>query len=356
MPPVIKAEPGSGFDVSTEDGRFKMNVSARLQFRYTYEGLEDPALVDDHLSSFRLRRARLKVGGHGFQPWFKYYFEYDFPSTTLLDWRVSLERWKWLSLRFGQWKIEYNRERVDSSGSQLLVDRSIVNAAFTLDRQIGVELYGKLFEATPAFLVYHLGTFTGTGINETENDDRHHLYLGRLQWNFLGRDVPFFQGDPGYTEAPTAAIAVAAATNRTNRVRFPQSRNLGEAGQFRVDQLGQDFVLRYRGFSLQQEFHTKVVRDLVNEEVTRSQGGYVQLGVSPHTLIRVVPAPLELAARYAVVDPNLATEGDFQREITVGANWYFSKHKNKLTADVTRLVDSADGDETYVRVQWDVSF
>lgn len=350
------AEGDSGLQLESGDGRFLMDVNVRLQFRYTWEQIGEPDTELERLSSFRIRRARLKLGGHGFQEWFKYYMEYDFPSSTLLDWRVSIERFKALSLRFGQWKVEYNRERVDSSGKQQLVDRSIVNTEFTLDRQIGVAIYGSLFPKTYASLDYTLGTFTGTGINEPENDDAHMLWLARLQWNFLGRKVKFSQSDIERTEKPTSAIAFSAATNRTDRQRFPQRKELGEPGQYRIDQLGQDFVFRYRGLYVQQEFHVKQVRDLLEGSARTARGGYVQAGFFPQTVLGFLPEPLELAGRYASVDPDIALEEDLVREFTVGANWFFAGHDNKLTADFTRLLDAGGDDESVFRVQWDVSF
>jgi hypothetical protein len=54
--------------------------------------------------------------------------------------------WKpavWFNLRAGQWKAEFNRERVDSSGKQQFVDRSIANYWFTVDRQNGVMASGR---------------------------------------------------------------------------------------------------------------------------------------------------------------------------------------------------------------------
>lgn len=356
VPPerILMEDPGLRLESS--DGRFLMELHARLQFRFTHERVGESEADAERLNSFRVRRARLKVGGHGFHEWFKYYLEYDFPSSTMLDWRVSIERYKALSLRFGQWKVDYNRERVDSSGKQQLVDRSIVNTEFTLDRQVGVAVYGDLFSGTPAFLNYSVGAFTGTGINEPENDDAHLLWLARLQWNFLGRQVKYSQSDIKRTEKPTSAIGFSAATNRTNRQRFPMTRNLGEPGQYRIEQLGQDFVFRFRGLYVQQEFHVKQVTDVLEGGLRNARGGYLQAGFFPEAILPFAPAPLELAARYAVVDPDLGAADNLLRELTIGANWFFAGHDNKLTADFTRLLNEGGRDESVVRVQWDVSF
>lgn len=344
--------PSPDLRLSSDDGNFVAQIGLRLQLRYTY----DDAAAAAPLSSFRVRRARVKVEGNGFAPWFRYFLEYDFPSNSLLDARVSVERFKALRLRAGQWKVEFNRERVDSSGKQQLVDRSIVNALFTLDRQTGVEVYGELFEGSAAYLQYGVGAFTGAGLNEPANDDAHLLWLAHLQWNFLGRKVEHTQSDPTFTSPAVSAVGLSVATNRTDRVRFPQTDGLGAPGQFRIEQAGENFVVRFQGLSLQQEAHVKVVRDLNNHSVTRSQGGYVQAGVFPNRAFRFIPPALELAGRYALVDPDVSRVGDFQREFTVGANWFFAEHRNKLSADYAWVLRTDSGVEQVFRAQWDVSF
>ena len=73
-----------------------------------------------------------------------------------------------------------------------------------------------------------------------------------------------------------------------------------------------------------------------------------------------LPKPLELAVRVAWVDPDRSRPDDDRRELTVGANWFFSGHDNKLTADFSRLeLDQPDTPtlrDHRFRLQWDVSF
>ena len=353
-----------GFDLKTRDGKFEMLIQNRLQFRFSYpqEGdslapADATAADDKDVSSFRIRRARIKVGGHGFVPWLKYYVEYDWASNTLLDYRLDIAKFKWATLRVGQWKIDYNRERVDSSGAQQFVERSIVNAPFTLDRQIGARLGGHLFEGTYAYLVYNIGVFTGTGINNPRNDDKKMLYMGRIQWNFLGRDVPFSQSDPEYSSLPIGSIAFAGAHNRTDRILFPGTRGGTVVdGQFEVDQGVQEFAFKWNGLSIQEEFHVKKVTNTTSQEKTTSYGAYAQVGYFPHALIDMIPKELEFAYRYAFVDPNDALRSDVLREHTVAANWFFAGHRNKVTLDYSHLTQPGFTPEDRVRLQWDVSF
>jgi len=151
----IKVSYGSkGFRLETRDGNWQTNLQWRFQFRFTSPSTGDPRTVSDFASreksTFQLRRVRMKIGGHGYRPWLKYYFEVDLQPTRdsddsssnasarVIDWRVDVAKYKKLGIRVGQWKIDYNRERVDSSGRQQFVERSIVNRIFTIDRQMGV--------------------------------------------------------------------------------------------------------------------------------------------------------------------------------------------------------------------------
>jgi len=73
----------------------------------------------------------------------------------------------------------------------------------------------------------------------------------------------------------------------------------------------------------------------------------------------VVPEPLEFALRFAVVDPDGGDNEGIERESILAANWFFKGHRNKLTADISRIRrrEVADNEtETRVRLQWDVSF
>ena len=123
-------------------------------------------------------------------------------------------------------------------------------------------------------------------------------------------------------------------------------------------------AFKYRGFSFQQEWHRKFITDRV--EGTRSDltGAYVQAGYFPHNWIAAIPAPLELAARYAYVEePNKSDRSFYneREEFTLGANWFFSGHNNKVTLDVSHLtlddgLSNLNDSDNRIRLQWDVSF
>ncbi|MBI3297282.1 MAG: porin [Elusimicrobia bacterium] len=353
-----------------DDERFKAVLNWRLQMRYSFSHDEDPRTAPQfgqgNDNSFRLRRARIKLEGYVYEPALIYKFEYDWPTATLLDFRFSYEKHKALSVRAGQWKIDFNRERVDSSGSQQFAERSIVNREFTVDRQDGVAIFGRLFDGTLADSRYTAGVFTGNGINAV-NDDAEPLYLGRYQWNFLGRDLPFSQSDVEHHEKPAGSLAFAAATNQSRSTRFSSGGggNLdgfaaGTDGQYAIKQWMEETAFKYRGFSLQHEYHWKQIRNNTGGALRRMRGAYVQAGAFPHYLVAAVPKQLETALRYAFVDPNVAAANDIRQEYTAALNWFIEGHWNKVTLDATHFNLARAGAPTLreerVRLQWDISF
>ena len=387
--PVKASHSSKGFRLETADGKFQTNLLWRAQMRFTSPSTGDPRRLgnfdDNSQNTFEGRRLRMKIGGHAFQPWLKYYFELDLQptrntddgsanaSTRVIDWRADIAKYDYLGARIGQWKINYNRERVDSSGRQQFVERSIANRVFTIDRQVGAQLQGRLFKGSAADMNYWAGVYTGEG-RGVRNDDNNLMRMARLQWNFLGRELKFRQTDVEFTEKPTGSFSLATASNTGRCTRWSSggcgnldgfSRPLSAAnGQFDVDQWTQGAAFKYRGFSFQEEFHKKTVDDNVNSTSSDLTGGYVQAGYFFHNLMSFVPKELELAARYAYVEePNRAdiNEDNEREEFTLAANWFMSGHNNKITADFSHLTledgfVNQDASENRVRVQWDVSF
>jgi hypothetical protein len=78
-PPQLNLFGGTGINLANTDGRCRMHLWFRGQFRYFYpfddapttpEGFEQPAV-----SSIVVRRARIKLKGNAYRTWLKYYFE-----------------------------------------------------------------------------------------------------------------------------------------------------------------------------------------------------------------------------------------------------------------------------------------
>lgn len=366
-----------GFEFKTDDNKFSMAIQNRLQFRYASPFDSDPrslANLEQDQSSFMVRRARTKISGHAYWTWLKYNFQYDWSQPVLRDFNLELTKFSEASLRLGRSKVIYNDERVTSSGKQQFVNRSIVNDIFTVDRQQGAQVFGRLFPKEWYDFSYAVGVFSGQGVGERNNDDDKMMYSARLQWNFLGDELAFSQSDVEFHEKPAASLAVAGMTNTSRCTAFETASDscralpsftLGKAGQYEVNQAMEEFRFKFRGFSFQHELHLKNVDDRFAaanaDSTTDLMGGYVQAGYFPHGLIPLVPKQLEFAMRYAAVDPNIDIDNDRQQEFTGAMNWFFSGHNNKLTFEVSHLTvedphKNIEKGEERARVQWDISF
>lgn len=359
-----------GLEVRDPADRYRIVFGGRVQFRYASPYSDDPLdpeeLGQDRETLTSIRRARVRVRGHVLSPKLTFNVQYDLVNTWLLDARVDYEVRSWLQLRAGQWKADYNRERVASSGEQQMVERSIVNRVFTIDRQNGAMVHGRVRQERPGDSTYWVGVFNGGG-RSRGNDDRRPLWVARYQWNLAGGGVDFTGSDLDRTRRLRAILAVAASGNQSAYTRFSsdgagQVEDLpaGESGEYRLAQWMAESALRWRGVSLQQEYHWKRATNRTSGLTRRLDGYYVQGGVFLHDFWRIAPSPLEFTARYATVDPNLGSPEDHREELTIGANWFLRRHRNKFSADASRLrFDTPAGfaeTSTRVRLQWDVSF
>jgi phosphate-selective porin OprO/OprP len=357
---------GLQFEDGTGDNFLWFGV--RAQTRWTGASVVEDELPGAPVSDsgeIAINRARLKLGGHLFSPRFKVYTEYDLVGTRLLDLRATYRFADALSLRVGQWKSEFNRERVDSSGKQQFAERSVVTPWFTIDRQQGVVASGRLGAESRADASYWFGWLTGAG-RGGDAGDADGLWLARAQWNVNGRVLAFSQGALGRPPDPAGSVAIAAVTGRSGFTAFSSAGGgqlpgftQGAPDQYRLKQLMMETAYQHGGFSWQQELHWKAVDDTRTGRSVRLLGAYAQAGMFFSELYEAFPEPLELAVRVAGVDPDRALANAQESELTVGANWYFQGHRNKLTLDTSRLVRrlATENDRTVrVRLQWDVSF
>ena len=347
------------------ESKFTADIKLRAQLRITStdpygSGFEEA----DAIEEASVNRSRFKMGGQFGVNWIDYYTEYDFPSGRLLDLRFTFfSRSNKTNVRIGQWKAPFNRERIDSSGKQQFVDRSIANKWFTLDRQRGVNLFGRLDKEGRMDSWYYLAVLEGTGRNGKGSADSPML-LGRWEWNFLGRDVGFSQSDTGRRDKPAGSVAVGITDFKGPYSSFSSAGGGqlpgfegGAEDRYQVRQYMLESAYQHAGFSWQQEFHHKDIDDTESNETTIVQGGYLQAGYFPHGHFDWVPSPLEIAFRYATVDPDIDVSNDRQTEISFVTNWFFSGHNNKVTFEINRLWDDKSDTgkfkQTVVRLQWD---
>ncbi len=337
-------------------------LGLRGQFRYNDSTTELDTDEDDLIDrSLSVNRARIKGGGAAVWSWLDVYGEYDLVGSQWLDHRATVTVGGWLDIRVGQWKSEFSRERINSSGKQQLVERSISTYWFTIDRQRGFSTSTRLGEGSAWDSRIWIQALSGVGLNRSAERDSG-LLLGRWQWNPDGEPLPFSGSDLSRRRERVSSVALAFVTGDTPCTRF-SSEGCGqlpgfEDGSYELGQVMLESAFQWRGVSWEQELHFKRIRDEDSGEVTRLIGGYAQLGSFLNEWWPAFPAPLEIAGRVAMVDPDLGRADDLSRELTLGANWFFEGHRNKLSADISWLKDEVQfpgGQQTRLRLQWEVS-
>ena len=286
------------------------------------------------------------------------------PSTNLLNTVITISKYERFQFKIGQWKLNFNNERFISSGKQQLVDRSISNRFFTLDRQIGISFLGNLFKGTLVNSSYNIGLFNGNGIN-AQNDDGEFMFFARYQINLWGRKIKTTFSDIENHKKPTGFVAIAYMNNESRFTSFSSSGGGQLPGYieeldlfYKINQYNVESMFKYKGFSLSTETHLKKIHNDKTLQDTEIVGGYVMAGYFFNNIASFIPKPLEFTARYSLVDnKNLFTNNI--NEYMLGANWFFSGHRNKLTIDFAYVEnqDFVDKDDNYrIRFQWDFSF
>tara|TARA_B100001750_G_scaffold9711_1_gene7238 strand:+ start:1603 stop:2934 length:1332 start_codon:yes stop_codon:yes gene_type:complete len=363
--------PGTGLRVTSADERFRLEVRARGQIAYDVRG------PDDWRHQIQIRRARLQLSGYTFSPNVRFKLEIALSPadvgisdsqvdgvptrSPLLDFYVDFRHLRDLQVRVGQYKVPSNRQRVISSGNLQLVDRSILNAEMTLDRDVGFDLRSADFLGLGK-LRYYAGVYMGRGRGARGYDDFGLMYLGRVEVLPFGLFDDYVEGDFDRTGP---RLSLGAGYVHVDRAR----RNRGILGDVPVDggttdthHLFVDAHFKARGFSLLAEWSwrsgARIAGDLVDDlgapiptELPRNgTGANLQAGY----LFGAVP--VELAARYAFVRGLGETSLPDANELTVGASYYPGRHPYKVQLDYSRLwADALDQGDHRIRLQIQVS-
>ncbi|MCX8071720.1 MAG: OprO/OprP family phosphate-selective porin [Candidatus Binatia bacterium] len=398
------AEKGpAGFGDATEKPRFSVTLGNRLQVRYTY--LDQDVAGSSASSLFRIRRFKFFLNGNAFYPWLKYKLQADWVGghdsaantqrPELDDAYVDVAYFPFAALQVGQFKVPFNRSELTSSGSLQFVDRAITNTRFSLVRDQGVSLHGVLGEVEKPWLEYAAGVFNGNGRNRADKDNSDHMGAARIYWTPLGT-LKYSESDLDNSPRPLLGIGAAYVfnvvqsrnTSTTALTRtFPDPTN---PEQLLTTQIGQrttvvnssadyhrataDIHAKWRGASLLADYFFET-RDDKTPRVTTTDTLFGQpptimssLGVPKGTTHThglnvqagyfVIPSTLELAIRYAQVNPD--GPANRQEEYRVGVGWFIWQHALKLQADVGSLVyEQAKGpkrEDLELRTQLQVIF
>ncbi|MCB9669123.1 MAG: hypothetical protein H6734_06610 [Alphaproteobacteria bacterium] len=334
---------GDGIPLTRPGAPVEVLLRSRVQLRASVRtpGVDDLADI-----AFQVRRARLVLRAKVPDDHLDLYLQFGLgPSDVegdapfpLRDWVVTWNRASFASVRLGQMKVPFTRERLISSSALQLVDRSAVNAELNLDRDIGAQVYSNDLVGD-GHVTYQLGIYQGEGRNRL-NDGTGLLYVGRVQLQpFGGFEGSLTEADLTREDRLRVSFGAAIAhDDRARRTRATHGHLL--EGRYDTDHASVDVMLKWRGWSLQAEGASRQVRvdtappDGVEEDApTDAVGAMAQLG-------HVLASGYEVAGRVAMLTgiPEGLNPHTTLRTGTLAFGRYLHAHDLKLQADATALL------------------
>ena len=323
-----------------ESDRAKLVISNRVQVRFTNEQPDG----EDAKGSFRIRRAKTKFAGWIYNPDLTYELQANWASTSneledaMVNYDVTRGR-KVFQVKGGQFKVPFGRQELTSSGSQQLVDRSIVSGEFAKGRDIGLQVWGQIPRGK---VEWRAGMFNGNGVNQSSNDNSRFQYDARVLWQPFG-DAKYSESDFESSDKPLFAVAAGYEANSKD----DQDPNTNQVSR---KVLGTDVVFKFKGVSVFGEYFKR-------RNEPESGSSYDSTGFHAQVGYFVYKRLIELAVRYATIDPSDAVSGDNRNEKGFGVNWFLNKHNLKLQADYRRIEDdAADTTDDEARLQFQFIF
>ena len=364
------------FNLVGQDSTWTMKIAARMQFLAVSTWPEGQS----NESEFLVRRARLKFDGYAFSPKLEYKLELglsnrdisgasEFTSDApryILD---AVIKWHFapnFEFWFGQTKLPGNRERVISSGNMQMVDRSLLNSRFNIDRDMGIQLRHK-FNLSDKFIVKEIFAISqGEGRNITTGNLGGHQYTSRLEilpFGEFASDGDYSGSDLKREKTPKLAIGATydfnnnAVKNRSNQGSY-MANDVGFY-ETNISTVFVDAMFKYDGFSLMAEYSNRDAKDpyaknsdgtLTGDEVQVGSGLNLQAGY-------LFKSNWEVSGRYTNIALDKTITGkDTENQYTLGVSKYIVGHKLKVQTDISHLEVANGTNELMYRLQFDIHF
>jgi phosphate-selective porin OprO/OprP len=364
-----------------KDNSFSIKFAPRFQVRSMSSWDHNGSSYNSPDHNFIVRRARLKFDGFAYSPKLKYKIELglsnrdisganDFNRNTpryILDavimWQFS-ENWE---LWAGQTKLPGNVERVVSSGNLQLIDRSLLNSRFNIDRDLGIQLRHKS-NLGGAFLIREKFAVTqGEGRNVSEGNEGGLQYTARIEllpFGVFKSKGDYSQSDLKREETPKLM------TGFTYNYNQDAVRERGFAGDYMIRQDGSiyetdqttyfvDAMFKYNGFSFMGEYAKRTAENEIATETDQitPTGDVVLTGNALNLQVGYLfKNNYELAGRYTSLEFEPITAKAAVRQYTLGFNRFVVGHKLKIQSDISYTTLDGASDNITFRLGFDVHF
>ena len=367
------------FNLKGKDNSWSMKIGARMQFLGTSTWDSDDRGVDNLKTSMLVRRARLKFSGFAFSPKLQYKLELGLSNRDISGASVytgnapryildAVIKWNFhenFVLWVGQTKLPGNRERVISSANMQLVDRSLLNKRFNIDRDMGVQLRHH-FNLSESFIVKEAFSIAqGEGRNVTTGNLGGFQYTARVELlpfgNFTGKG-DYIGSDLKREENFKWSFAASydlnnnAVKNRSNQGAYM----INDTGfyQTNISTLFVDTMLKYKGFSFMGEYAYRDAADPLAKNADNSlTGDKVQTGNSLNLMGGYLfKDNWEVSGRFTNVTYDEFLHKGAENQYTFGVSKYIVGHKLKVQSDVSYLNVVDKTNQLMYRLQVDIHF
>ena len=367
------------FNLKGKDNSWSMKIGARMQFLGTSTWDSDDSGVSNLKTSMLVRRARLKFSGFAFSPKLQYKIELGLSNRDIggasiytnnapryiLDAVIKWNFHENLVLWVGQTKLPGNRERVISSANMQLVDRSLLNKRFNIDRDMGIQLRHH-FNLSDKFVVKEAFSIAqGEGRNVTTGNLGGFQYTARVELlpfgNFTSKG-DYFGADLKREPQIKWALGTSydlnnnAVKNRSNQGTY-MTNDTGFY-QTNISTLFVDTMLKYKGFSFMGEYALRDAADPIAKNSDNSLTGDKVLTGNSLNLMSgyLFKNNWELSGRYTnVTYDNFLLKGA-ENQYTLGVSKYIVGHKLKVQSDLSYLDLVGKTNQVMYRLQVDIHF
>ena len=366
---------------TAKDSSFSVKFAPRFQVRSISSWDHDGNEYGSPEHNFIVRRARLKFDGFAYSPKLKYKIElglsnrdisganqfnrntprYILDAVIMWNFAGNWELWA------GQTKLPGNVERVVSSANLQLVDRSLLNSRFNIDRDLGIQLRHKTNLGGDFLMREKFSISQGEGRNVSEGNEGGLQYTARLEFLPFGTFISkgdYSQSDLKREEKPKLMVGLTYNYNQD------AVRERGFAGDYMIRTDGSlyetdqttifaDAMFKYNGFSFMGEY---AKRTADNEIATEADGitptGDVVLTGNALNLQAgyLFKNNYEIAGRFTTTNYESITNRDPEKQYTLGFNKFVVGHKLKVQSDISYT--SVDGNEDNItfRLGFDIHF
>ena len=364
-----------------KDSSFSVKFAPRFQVRSMSSWDHDGSQYISPEHNIIVCRSRLKFDGFAYSTKLKYKLELglsnrdisganEFNRNTpryILDAVIMWQFAKNWELWAGQTKLPGNVERVVSSANLQLIDRSLLNSRFNIDRDLGIQIRHKSNLGGEFLMREKFAISQGEGRNVTEGNEGGLQYTGRLEF------LPFgaFKSKGDYSQSDLKReVSSKLMVGFTYNFNENAVRERGFAGDYMIRNdktifetnqttIFLDAMYKYNGVSFMGEYAKRTADSVIATEAdgVTPTGDVVLTGNALNLQLGYLfKNNYELAGRFTSVAYEAITESMPSKQYTLGINKYLVGHKLKVQSDISYTSLDGEKDNITFRLGFDIHF